>query len=216
MENSLPPGETEFDRLLGVMSAIAEAVNKFNDPETGLTAYHDLMSARGTERKPKPSAPADLRVVQAPADETGDDDTPAAQEPPGDQAQAVAPRTRRARKAVGKRSWQRVDVNFRPTGKQALGEFVAERKLANLYAKNTAFVFYLQHILGYTAIGVGHVVAAYDALGWKPSRDPENSIAKTASATGWLDTHDMKAIHTTHNGEHEVKYEMLSKKASTA
>jgi hypothetical protein len=69
VDSALPPEETEFDRLLAAMPAIAEAINKFNDPETGRAAFDSLMSARGMERKPEPTAPADLRVVQTPAEE---------------------------------------------------------------------------------------------------------------------------------------------------
>jgi hypothetical protein len=61
--DSPTPEGTEFDRLLAVLPAIAEAVNKFNDPETRRAAFDSLMSVRGMERKPKPTAPADLRVV---------------------------------------------------------------------------------------------------------------------------------------------------------
>ena len=214
VENSPPPGGTEFERLLSATPAIAEAIKKFDDPELRRAMFDSLVAALGVEREPRPTAPADLRVVEPPGDEgTNADAREVSAEQP---KEAAANRSRRAKRSAGRRSWQRADVNFRPAGKQSLNEFAAERKLPTFYAKNTAYVFYLQHILGYTGIGVGHVVAAYDALGCRPPRDPENSIAKTASTTGWLDTRDMKAISTTHNGEHEVRYEMLAKKANSA
>jgi hypothetical protein len=210
--NSPTPGGTEFDQLLGVMSAIAEAVNKFNDPETGRAAFDSLMSARGMERKPKPTAPADLRVVEPPVGDAGADGAAADTQ----QSQAT-PRARRARKSGGKKSWPRPDLNFRPADKQSLVEFVAELQATNFHEKNTALVFYLQHVLGSTGdITPGHVAEAYDASAWTPPRDVENSLAKTSSDKRWLNTSDMKAIRTTNNGEHEVKYKMLAKKATPA
>jgi hypothetical protein len=70
VENSPTPGGAEFDRLLAAMPAIADAVNKFNDPQTGLSAFESLMSARGMEKAPKPTALVGLRVVETPPEGT--------------------------------------------------------------------------------------------------------------------------------------------------
>jgi hypothetical protein len=215
VENAASPAESTLD-LLTVMTKIADVVKQFDDPEIRRDVYDTLASTYlGVECRPRLTAPGELRIVETPADEAADDDlSPEAGQVPADPQQAAAPRTRRARRSASKKSLQRPDINFRPDGKQSLVDFAAERDVPdNFYAKNTALVFYLQHILGLTALGSGHVAQAYDAVGWTPPRDVENSLAQTASKKRWLETSDMKAIHTTHNGEHEVRYKMTKKAA---
>ena len=67
MQNSPPPGGTEFDRLLGATPAIADAVKQFDDPEIRRAMFDNLVSALGVQSLTQPTAPADLRVVQTPA-----------------------------------------------------------------------------------------------------------------------------------------------------
>jgi hypothetical protein len=216
MENSLPPGGTEFDRLLAVLPAIAEAVNKFNDAETGRAAFDSLMSARGTAGKPKPTAPADLRVVLPPADDASEDeegtDSP---RPPAEPA--VAPRQRRSRKSAGK-SWPIPDINFRPDDKKSLRDFAAERlpEKANQRQRNLIAVYYLEKLIEVGPIGVGHVLAAYHEMGWRLPPNPENSLAMTKFKTHWLETSNLREIRTTIAGQNVVMHDMPAKKATPA
>jgi len=77
-------------------------------------------------------------------------------------------------------------------------------------------VYYIEDILAMSAIGVGHVLAAYTDLGWKPPTAPDNSLMSTASKKNWLNTSDMKAIHITHQGRAAVEHDMPRKKDKSA
>jgi hypothetical protein len=56
MEDAARPALT-FERVLGAMRKIAEAVNQFDDPEIKRAAFDLLTSALGVETRPAPTTP---------------------------------------------------------------------------------------------------------------------------------------------------------------
>jgi hypothetical protein len=134
---------------------------------------------------------------------------------PSPQDEQPKARRTRVRNPAAKKSYARVkDINFRPDGKVSLRDFATEKVPTNNHEKNLVFVYYLEEHLAVSGIGVGHVLAAYDEMGWKSPAIPDNSLMVTASQKNWLDTSDMKSIRTTHGGRNAVQYDMPIKKDS--
>jgi hypothetical protein len=214
MTDPNPPAGGAFDRLLDAMPRIAEAVNAFKSEESQRVALDALVRAIGLPDQP-PAAIGEpvLSVVPPSAASIGVDS--GVQDSPRQDGQGAqrGARQRRTRKPAGKRSWARVkDINFRPAGKQALRDFAAEKEPTNLLERNLVAAYYLDVVMGIGSIEVGHILAAYDECGWKPSGVPDNSLAVTACKKGWLETSDMKAIRVTQRGRNMVEYDMPAKK----
>jgi hypothetical protein len=205
------PSGGSFDGLLAAMPRIAEAVNAFKSEENQRVAFNVLVHALGLDDGPptdaRPDAEPNLSVVPTgSADSTESSDLPDAQR--GEQ-KPQGGRQRRSRKPTGKKSWSAAkDINFRPEDKQSLRDFVAEKQPGNLHEKNLVTVFYLEDVLGFASVDVGHVLAAYHECEWKPAADPENCLQVTASAKKWLDTRDMKAIRVTYPGRNRLRFDM--------
>lgn len=209
------PGN-QLDHLIEVMPKMAEAVNAFTLKDNQRLALQALLCAAGVPMGDPIAAttvetePTTLSVVpplteESPSEES-ETSSPAQEEP-------KAKRTTRSRKSTAKKTYSRVkDINFRPEGKLSLRDFTAEKAPRNNHEKNLVFVYYLEEYLGIGSVEVGHVLAAYDEMGWKSPAIPDNSLMVTASQKGWLDTSDMKAIRTTHGGRNAVQYDMPVKK----
>ena len=198
-----------FTELLDAMPRIAEAANAFKSEENQRSVLAVLLRALGLPDQPSIAVGAGLSVVPPLADHQADSGGEAGHAQDG---QAGAAR-RRSRKSAGKKSWARVhDINFRPAGKEALGDFAASKAPVSFYEKNLVIVYYLEDILEIAPISVGHVLAGYQECGWKSPSDPENSITKTASRKGWLDTSDRTAIRLVHGGRNTVEHDKPIKK----
>lgn len=220
-ENS-PDSRDTFSRLLDEMPRIAEAVNGFTSEKNQRAALDALVRAIGIPSVTPPKAVT--KVLAAPAVGTveptivatagTDEDGDGGQET---EVTAGAPRVARRRKAGG-RKWEPVrDINFRPEGKQAFKDLVAEKAPTAIDHKNVLAVWWLEQVAGITDIGVGHVLAAYKECDWREPSTPTNALQVTASREHWIDTKDMKAISTTPSGRNFVQFDMpLAKKAKKA
>ncbi len=211
-----PPGNL-LDRLIEAMPKMAEAVNAFELKDNQRLALQALLSAAGVPVGEPVLAPVaktepTLSVVPPLTEDAASDDAEGSAEDGSEQPKA---KRTRVRKPAAKKSFPRVkDINFRPEGKVSLRDFVTQKAPTNNHEKNLVFVYYLEEHLEITAIEVGHVLAAYDEMGWKSPAIPDNSLMVTASQKRWLDTSDMKAIRTTHGGRNTVQYDMPIKKDS--
>jgi hypothetical protein len=198
-----------FTELLDAMPRIAEAANAFKSEENQRSVLGVLLRAYGLPDQPSAAVGAGLSVVPPLADHPADAAADVRHAQDGEAGGA----RRRSRKSAGKKSWTRVhDINFRPAGKEALRDFAASKAPVSFDEKNLVIVYYLEDMLEITPIGVGHVLAGYQECGWKSPSDPENSVAKTSSRKGWLDTSDRSAIHVVHAGRNTVEHDMPIKK----
>ena len=207
--------ESSFDRLLGRMPEIAEAVNKFDNEEVQRSAFDALVGAFGLpDARPAPRiamSPSEqatnLKVVESLEDEadiaaTGTEGT----------SRASGPTRRRPRKALA-RSWDGArDLDLRPDGVQSFRDFAAEKQPGNNRQKCTVAVHWLSEVANLEPIGVGHVMACYREVNWREPADLANALQVTASTQRWLDTSDMKAIKLTASGRNLVRHDLPNKK----
>jgi hypothetical protein len=201
---------TMFDRLLSVMPQMAQAVNEFASEDNRRVALRVLLREYGLpeehpalERAAEPALSVVPPLADGPAEGIDQGAVPSTA------AGGASASRRRARKSVARKSWPSApDMDFHPEGKPSLREFASEKAPANLDEKNTVVVYYLEEILGITAIHVGHVVAAYTESGWPYPAKPDNSLQVTASKKNWLVTSDMNAIRVTHQGRNLIRFHL--------
>ncbi|WP_157539182.1 hypothetical protein [Micromonospora sp. NBRC 110037] len=203
--------EGDFQRLLEVMPKIAEAVKDLPD---GLKerAYEDLISSFNGVPSPRP-APMEALPASQQTNEAGS--VTEAEEETDVEPAATGGRSRKAkkatapRKATGRRSWTPVrDIDFRPSGKQAFRDLVAEKNPTTIHQKNLLAVYWLEQVYELSEIGVGHVLAAYKECTWREPGHPNTALRNTAFLNSWIDTSSMKAIKTTPRGRNTVEHDM--------
>ena len=207
--SSINSQDDHYSRLMAAMPSMIEIVNKFDSPKCQRMALQSLIGAFGLP-------------IAAPALQDQSGDTALAVVPPlapgasTTGSGAKASKKKATAKKVPKRLPVKVDVNFRPDGKESLRDFVAAKAPGTFYEKNTVIVFYFEDVLDFHEVTPDHIVLGYDECGWKAPADPSNSLVKTASDKRWIDTRDLNAISTTHIGRNRVKYDMSAAKERTA
>lgn len=104
------------------------------------------------------------------------------------------------------------DLSLRPPGKTSLLDFAAGKQPSNHYERQVVIVYWLVHEAGLSLVTINHVNSCYVGLDWRRPGDLANSLQKTASHKGWLDTADNENVILTAAGEDEVRYELAAKK----
>jgi hypothetical protein len=203
--------EDPFDRLIKAMPRITEAVNAFTSEQVQRSAFDVLVRALGIDRidesvpamAPSPPAAADA----PPVDEAGQNSVATS---------GVRSRTSRGR-SKNKRSYTiPKHLNFAPDGQPSLEDFVAEKSPRNMDERNLAACYYLSDVMGIDSVDVGHVLAVYQAAGWRAPAQPDTSLQLTASKLSWLDTHDMRTIKVVWQGLNHLKSKMPVKQDKKA
>jgi hypothetical protein len=78
------------------------------------------------------------------------------------------------------------NLNFRPSGKQSLKEFVAERNSTSDLETVLVAVHYMQHIMALTKIGPAHVMTAFKEVGMAIPVDLRQTIRNVKKSKMWL------------------------------
>ena len=209
--------EDTFDRLLVALPKIAEAVNQFESREVQEQAFEALVRALGLT-EPTVAAP---RIPGAPGLDFANSENEDLNGDGGevDETETTTTTTRRRRRRPpppppppprATVSVER-DIDFRPQGKQSFRDFATEKGPKANDERNVVAVYYLEQILSLESVGAGHVLAAYRDAKWREPGQIANSLAKTASTKGWLDTRSMAAIRTTASGRNQVEHDMPAK-----
>jgi hypothetical protein len=128
-------------------------------------------------------------------------------------SEPVTPPKTTARRRRPGRKWEPVrNIDFYPEGKQSLPDFAAEKQPTNADQRNLLAVWWLEQVAEMKNIGVGQVLAAYKACGWREPAHPANALQVTASRQSWIDTKDMTAIETTPQGRNLVQHQLPNKR----
>lgn len=96
------------------------------------------------------------------------------------------------------------NLNFEPTGKEHLKDFIIRYKPKNDFERNLLFVYYLQNVLEITEITFDHIYSCYDILGLRISENLPQTIRNTASKTGWVETKN-SILSITIKGSNQIK-----------
>jgi hypothetical protein len=100
------------------------------------------------------------------------------------------------------------DLNFRPSGKQTLKDFVDGKNPRNDLEAALATVHYMQHLMGLTKIGPAHVMTAFKESGKAIPVDVKQTIRNVKKSKIWLNFTDIEDIRTTTQGDNFIQHEM--------
>ncbi len=132
-------------------------------------------------------------------------------EPPGEES--ASPSVRKPR-GTGKKIDRNAgltlvpDLNFRPSGKQTLKEFVDGKSPKNDLEAALATVYYMQHSMALPKIGPAHVVTAFKEAGKAIPVDVRQTIRNVKKTKIWLNFSDIEDVRTTTQGDNFVEHEM--------
>ncbi|RYB95116.1 hypothetical protein EUA93_12640 [Nocardioides oleivorans] len=195
-----------FDRLLANRQQIAEFVNSFTSERVQRKAFEAVVCSLGLVNDDSASsAPVERLHVVPPA-------TPEAEDAVGDETgepDAASPTRRRKSKSSGKKNFTVPrGLNFAPEGHPTFEAFIAEKAPKNNDERSLIACHYLGEMMGIVEVGIGHILAAYQAAEWSAPAHPDTALRAAASRTGWLDTADTKAIKVVWKGENYIATKM--------
>lgn len=203
-----------FDRLLGAMPKIAEAVNAFASPDVQRRAFDALLATLGAivEARTSPLTPETHRSDDGSSLGTGLNEAPKVV-PMVPTTKGSKPQRRRSR-TLPKQWTPNRSLNVRPDGKKSLQDFVNEKQPNNAFEKNLVAVYWLKSELGKNPVDIADVMACYRACGWPIPDNLPNRLSVTGTRKGWLDTRDRTNLSVTVVGENAVLHELPAPKKS--
>jgi hypothetical protein len=96
------------------------------------------------------------------------------------------------------------NINFEPTGKESLKDFVSKYAPKNDKERNLLFTHYLNKTLGVNDVTFDHIYSCYDVLELPVSVNLSQTVRNTSSKTGWIEIKDSK-IYETIKGGNQIK-----------
>lgn len=100
------------------------------------------------------------------------------------------------------------NLNFRPSGKPALKEFVEEKNPDSDVQAALVMVYYMQRMMVLAKIGPAHVMTAFKEVGKPIPVDLKQTIRNVKKSRMWLNFTDIEDIRTTTQGDNFVEHEM--------
>jgi len=97
------------------------------------------------------------------------------------------------------------DINFFPSGKESLKNFINKYKVKNNNERNLLFVYYLSDILKIENIDFDHLYTCYDEVDAKIPENMESTLTNTKTRTGWIEGNS-PSIKITTKGINKIKF----------
>ncbi|MCU1523762.1 MAG: hypothetical protein JWO18_656 [Microbacteriaceae bacterium] len=183
MTSTFDERAAEVERALNVIRTID------GNKELQIRAFDYMLGAQVAVAAPKPS-----RVAE-PAQE---DQSP----------KLPKQRTNGAKKGSKSSVSQDKTLVTDPEGVQSWREFAKEKNPINQDDRNVVAVYWLREIAGHEKVNASQVLTLYIDANWKPPANPRNSLQKTASLEGVIDTADMDDIKVAPRGLGRVKNDL--------
>jgi hypothetical protein len=105
------------------------------------------------------------------------------------------------------------DLNFRPSGKPSLKEFVDDKNSNSDVETVLVIVHYMQHIMSLAKVSPAHVMTGFKEIGKAIPVDLKQTIRNIKRLKGWLKFTDIEDIRTTTQGDNFVEHEMGTSEA---
>lgn len=100
-------------------------------------------------------------------------------------------------------------LNLHPADKESFKDFVAEKQPSdNALEHNVVAAYWLSQVAEVGAVTADQIFTCYRGIGWKLPGDLRNSLQKTASMKGWLDTRDTDDIKVVSHGLNFINLEL--------
>ncbi|MFI5627681.1 hypothetical protein ACIA03_29760 [Nocardioides sp. NPDC051685] len=202
-----------FDRLLANRSEIAEFVNSFTSERVQRKAFEAIVCSLGLADRgvPETRNVEGLRIITPP--DLGADVDPGEDE--AEESDGGGGRRRRVRSSSKKSFTITRGLNFAPKGHPTFENYIAEKAPKNNDEKSLIACYYLSEMMGLSEVGIGDILAAYQAAGWSAPAHPDKTLRSNASRTGWIDTASTKAIKVVWKGENYLSTKMPSEAKKT-
>lgn len=100
-------------------------------------------------------------------------------------------------------------LNLSPDGKESLKDFLSKRNAKSAMELNAIFVYYLEKIIGISAISPDHIYTCYKIVNKKFPSQLRQSLADTKRRKAWIETADMENIKIAPTGENFVEHDSL-------
>jgi len=126
----------------------------------------------------------------------------------------TAPQSARKARGTGKKTDRNAgldlvpDLDFRPTGKPTLKDFLEEKKPDTDLEAGLVMIYYMQQMMGLAKIGPNHVLTAFKEAKRAIPADLRQTIRNTKKSRMWLNFTDIEDIRTTTQGDNVVEHEM--------
>ncbi len=97
------------------------------------------------------------------------------------------------------------EIDFYPSGKKSLVDFIKEFKIKNDNERNLLFTHYLSEVLKIKSVTLDHLYTCYDEVNHKIPENMAKSLGNTKTRTGWLKTSNSN-IEITTKGINKIKF----------
>lgn len=99
-------------------------------------------------------------------------------------------------------------LDLRPKDARSFGDFATEKEPKDFNERNAVIVYWLTRVAGLNEATVDQVYTCYKDRGWRVPADLRNSLSRTASRKGWIDSSSMQSLKLTISGENFVEHEL--------
>jgi hypothetical protein len=197
--------ELSFESMLKRMGEIAAAVNTFSSEAVQQAAFAALLEAAGGSVH-TPS----LHSAEPPTSTRQHSKSRQQLEEPRPVEHDSKAKRRKPREGVSSGKVEIIrDLNLRPEGKPSFADFVAQKQPKSNEDKYAVVVYYLEQILGLSAISKSHIASVFRMTsGWREPENISSGLKKAASRKSTIDTHDRSGIKTTPHGRNFVEHDL--------
>jgi hypothetical protein len=201
-----------YEKLKAEIGDIARAVNEFKSERVQEQAFVAMVKALSGEG-PIVADASDEKLAPTVGDEliTAASKTTARARRRGSAA-ASADGAKARPKSGPVTQDKTLDLN--PKGKTSFLDFIAAKAPPdNQHDHNVLAVYWLINDAGFAKVTADQVYTCYRSAGWKLPGDFRNSLQRTASIKGWLDTKASDDLKITPQGINFVERQLPPKKA---
>ncbi|MFT3788149.1 MAG: hypothetical protein QM770_18595 [Tepidisphaeraceae bacterium] len=196
-----------FARVRGGGEVVAESLR-------ALGAAIDRATSPKSQPKPIPSLPAAGKPVEKTLFDPVDDDTTGSNTDEFVEAEPAAPSSPRAQRGEGPSIDRNAgitlvgDIDFVPADKESLKAFFASKSPTTDMDNCLVISYYLQHTLGLSAFGFGHVLSGLKHVGKRVPKDLRQTLSNMKSQKAWIKIDAEKNIQLTTEGDNRVEHDL--------
>jgi hypothetical protein len=197
--------ELSYESMLKRMGEIASAVNTFSSEAVQQAAFAALLEAAGgSVRTPSPHLAESVTSTRQQGKSRQQ-----LEEPRSVEHDSKAKR-RKPREGVSSGKIEIIrDLDLRPEGKPSFADFVAQKQPKSNEDKYAVTVYYLEQILGLSAISESHIATVFRMTpGWREPENIRTGLGMAAARKSTIDTGDRNAIKTTPHGRNFVEHDL--------
>lgn len=103
------------------------------------------------------------------------------------------------------------NLDFMPSGKSPLKQFVVDKKPSNDMETVLVVVYYMQHMMDMPSVSPGHIRTAMKEVGAAIPPNLKQTIRNVKGKRIWINYTDIEQIRTTTQGDNYVEFQMPSK-----